>query len=40
MHEERLTELLAAVERDAYALVRHLLRESVYGYVPDGEMAD
>ncbi|EPL04246.1 nucleoside-diphosphate sugar epimerase/dehydratase [Pseudomonas sp. CF161] len=36
----RLTELLAAVELDDYAKVRQLLRETVSGYTPDGEIVD
>ncbi len=36
----RLTELLAAVEQDDYSRVRQLLRETVQGYKPDGEIVD
>ncbi|WP_161865627.1 polysaccharide biosynthesis protein [Pseudomonas yangonensis] len=36
----RLQELLAAVGRDDYTLVRTLLREIVHGYVPEGEIVD
>ncbi|MCY1457598.1 Polysaccharide biosynthesis protein [compost metagenome] len=36
----RLTELLAAVEQDDYAKVRQLLRDTVSGYAPDGEIVD
>jgi UDP-N-acetylglucosamine 4,6-dehydratase len=36
----RLTELLSAVEQDDYARVRQLLRETVSGYSPDGEIVD
>jgi len=36
----RLTDLLAAVEQDDYARVRQLLRETVSGYTPDGEIVD
>ncbi|OYQ23098.1 hypothetical protein B7L09_08370 [Pseudomonas mandelii] len=36
----RLVELLAAVEQDDYARVRQLLRETVSGYTPDGEIVD
>nr|WP_192842653.1 nucleoside-diphosphate sugar epimerase/dehydratase [Pseudomonas fuscovaginae] len=36
----RLAELLAAVENDDYARVRQLLRETVSGYAPDGEIVD
>lgn len=36
----RLEELLAAVESDDFVSVRQLLRETVNGYVPDGEIVD
>ncbi|VVM67279.1 UDP-N-acetyl-alpha-D-glucosamine C6 dehydratase [Pseudomonas fluorescens] len=36
----RLSELLAAVECDDYARVRQLLRETVSGYVPSGDIVD
>ncbi|QXI30235.1 polysaccharide biosynthesis protein [Pseudomonas vanderleydeniana] len=36
----RLSELLKAVENDDYARVRQLLRETVSGYAPDGEIVD
>ncbi|QJC82446.1 polysaccharide biosynthesis protein [Pseudomonas umsongensis] len=36
----KLGELLAAVERDDYSQVRHLLRETVSGYNPEGEIVD
>ncbi|PWK34598.1 FlaA1/EpsC-like NDP-sugar epimerase [Pseudomonas sp. OV226] len=36
----RLTELLVAVEQDDYSRVRQLLRETVSGYTPDGEIVD
>ena len=36
----RLAELLTAVEMDDYARVRQLLRETVSGYSPDGEIVD
>ncbi len=36
----RLAELLTAVESDDYARVRQLLRETVSGYAPDGEIVD
>jgi len=36
----RLSKLLAAIDRDDYATVRQLLRESVSGYAPDGEIVD
>jgi FlaA1/EpsC-like NDP-sugar epimerase len=36
----RLTELMTAVEQDDYSRVRQLLRETVSGYSPDGEIVD
>lgn len=36
----RLSELLVAVEKDDYSRVRQLLRETVSGYTPDGEIVD
>ncbi|WP_150712206.1 polysaccharide biosynthesis protein [Pseudomonas fluorescens] len=36
----RLSELLNAVEQDEYARVRQILRETVSGYTPDGEIVD
>jgi len=36
----RLAELLVAVEEDDYTRVRQLLRETVSGYAPDGEIVD
>ncbi|MDP9781244.1 FlaA1/EpsC-like NDP-sugar epimerase [Pseudomonas fluorescens] len=36
----KLTELLAAIERDDYTRVRQLLRDTVSGYAPDGEIVD
>ncbi|MGY2186542.1 UDP-N-acetyl-alpha-D-glucosamine C6 dehydratase [compost metagenome] len=36
----RLTELLLAVEHDDYSQVRQLLRDTVSGYTPDGEIVD
>ena len=36
----KLTELLAAVEQDDYSRVRQLLRDTVSGYTPDGEIVD
>ncbi|WP_242205728.1 MULTISPECIES: nucleoside-diphosphate sugar epimerase/dehydratase [unclassified Pseudomonas] len=36
----RLNELLISVEKDDYARVRQLLRETVSGYTPDGEIVD
>ncbi|HEK1688073.1 TPA: polysaccharide biosynthesis protein [Pseudomonas putida] len=38
--KERLQALLKAVENDDYARVRQLLRETVSGYAPDGEIVD
>lgn len=38
--KERLGELLAAVESDDYECVRQLLRETVNGYKPEGEIVD
>lgn len=38
--KERLEALLAAVESDDFVRVRQLLRETVNGYVPDGEIVD
>ncbi|MHA3737425.1 polysaccharide biosynthesis protein [Pseudomonas sp. Eth.TT006] len=36
----RLADLLRAVEKDDYSKVRQLLRETVSGYTPDGEIVD
>ncbi|WP_448654214.1 polysaccharide biosynthesis protein [Pseudomonas fluorescens] len=36
----KLTELLSAVEQDDYTRVRQLLRDTVSGYSPDGEIVD
>lgn len=36
----QLSRLLAAVEEDDYTTVRQLLRETVNGYAPDGEIVD
>lgn len=36
----RLKDLLSAVEQDDYTRVRQLLRDSVSGYAPDGEIVD
>ena len=36
----RLVALLAAVDQDDYSRVRQLLRETVSGYTPDGEIVD
>ncbi len=38
--KERLQDLVGAVERDDYTRVRQLLRETVSGYAPDGEIVD
>jgi len=38
--EDRLSELLNAVDKDDYPRVRQLLRETVSGYTPDGEIVD
>ncbi|EJL05641.1 MULTISPECIES: nucleoside-diphosphate sugar epimerase/dehydratase [Pseudomonas] len=38
--KSKLAELLVAIERDDYARVRQLLRETVSGYAPDGEIVD
>jgi FlaA1/EpsC-like NDP-sugar epimerase len=38
--KSRLTDLLLAVEQDDYSRVRQLLRETVSGYTPDGEIVD
>lgn len=36
----KLSELLVAVDQDDYARVRQLLRDTVSGYAPDGEIVD
>ncbi|MBK5400158.1 polysaccharide biosynthesis protein [Pseudomonas sp. TH39(2020)] len=36
----KLTDLLAAVEQDDYSKVRQLLRDTVSGYAPDGDIVD
>jgi FlaA1/EpsC-like NDP-sugar epimerase len=36
----KLTELLDAVKKDDYTRVRQLLRDTVSGYTPDGEIVD
>jgi len=36
----KLTDLLTAVEQDDYSRVRQLLRDTVSGYAPDGEIVD
>lgn len=38
--KNQLSRLLAAVEEDDYTTVRQLLRETVNGYAPDGEIVD
>lgn len=38
--KDRLSELLRAIEGDDYNRVRQLLRETVSGYAPDGEIVD
>lgn len=38
--KDRLSKLMAAVEDDDFAKVRQLLRETVSGYAPDGEIVD
>lgn len=38
--KSQLTRLLAAVEEDDYTTVRQLLRETVSGYAPEGEIVD
>ncbi|KIH82441.1 polysaccharide biosynthesis protein [Pseudomonas batumici] len=38
--KSRLYELLAAVESDDYVRVRQMLRDTVSGYTPDGEIVD
>ena len=38
--KEKLTELLAAVDQDDYTRVRQLLRDTVSGYAPDGDIVD
>ena len=38
--KSKLTELLWAVENDDYTRVRQLLRDTVSGYTPDGEIVD
>ena len=36
----KLTELLNAVQEDDYSRVRQILRETVSGYTPDGDIVD
>jgi len=38
--KERFSELLRALDADDYATVRQLLRETVSGYAPDGDIVD
>lgn len=38
--KSRLSDLLSAVDQDDYTRVRQLLRETVSGYTPDGEIVD
>lgn len=38
--KSKLTELIGAVEQDDYTRVRQILRETVSGYTPDGEIVD
>ncbi|MFK3818841.1 polysaccharide biosynthesis protein [Pseudomonas sp. NPDC089407] len=38
--KQKLGELLAAIERDDYDTVRQILRQTVAGYVPQGEIVD
>lgn len=38
--KDKLTQLLAAVDADDYNRVRQLLRDTVSGYAPDGEIVD
>lgn len=38
--KQRLSQLLQAVEQDDYSRVRQLLRDTVSGYAPDGEIVD
>jgi len=40
MLKGKLSELLAAVDADDYSRVRQLLRDTVSGYAPDGEIVD
>lgn len=36
----KLAELLEAVEQDDYSRVRQILRDTVSGYTPDGDIVD
>jgi len=38
--KSKLVELIAAVDQDDYSRVRQLLRDTVSGYAPDGEIVD
>ncbi|MNG35144.1 hypothetical protein D3C84_1218140 [compost metagenome] len=38
--KDKLSALLAAISTDDYVRVRQLLRETVSGYSPDGEIVD
>lgn len=38
--KQRLSQLLSAVDQDDYSRVRQLLRDTVSGYAPDGEIVD
>ena len=38
--KQRLSQLLDAVDKDDYVRVRQLLRETVSGYAPEGEIVD
>jgi FlaA1/EpsC-like NDP-sugar epimerase len=38
--KDKLSELLSAVEKDDYTRVRQLLRDTVSGYTPDGDIVD
>ncbi|AYG44004.1 polysaccharide biosynthesis protein [Pseudomonas sp. Leaf58] len=38
--KQRLTALLAAIESDDYVTIRQILRETVAGYTPQGEIVD
>ena len=38
--KSKLSELLGAVSEDDYTRVRQILRETVSGYSPDGEIVD
>jgi len=38
--KQRLTALLAAIDTDDYVTIRQILRETVAGYAPQGEIVD